>query len=116
MALVEINGVALPIPSSYSVGVMDITNAERNALGTMLIERIAQKNKISLAWSYLSGDGMATVLTRVDPITFNVKYLNPKTNSNTTGSFYCGDRNAGMIDFLDGVPRYNDVSFELIER
>ena len=32
MALVEINGVALPIPSSYSVGVMDITNAERNAL------------------------------------------------------------------------------------
>jgi hypothetical protein len=95
---------------------MDITQAERNALGTMLIERIAQKKKIQLRWAYLDGASLSTLLTAVDPIYFNVTYLDPKTNSYKTGSFYCGDRSTGMIDFRNGVPRYKDIQFDLIER
>ena len=46
--MIKINGVAMPAPSEYSVSIMDISKAERNAAGTMIIERIATKRKIEL--------------------------------------------------------------------
>lgn len=116
MALVTINGVALPTPSDYQIGVMDITQAERNAMGTMIIERIAQKRKLQLSWKYLNGTLLAQIFTAVNPVFFDVTYLDPLTNTYKTGSFYCGDRSTGMIDFLNSVPRYKDVQFNLIER
>lgn len=116
MALVSIGGVALPTPSDFEVGIMDISKAERNANGTMIIERIATKRKLSLRYAYLSAADLATVLSKIAPTFYDVTYLDPQTNTYLTASFYCGDRNAGMIDFVNNVPRYKDVAFELIER
>lgn len=116
MALIQINGVDLTTPSEYNLGIMDITESQRNALGTMLIERIAQKKKIQLRYTYLDATSLANVLSKVNPIYFNVTYLDPITNNYKTGSFYCGDRTIGLIDFRNGTPRYKDVSFDLIER
>jgi hypothetical protein len=116
LTLISIGGVDLPTPSDYEVGIMDISKAERNANGTMIIERIATKRKIALKYAYLSATDLASVLTAIAPTFYNVTYLDPQTNSYRTASFYCGDRNAGMIDFVNGVPRYKDVAFDLIER
>jgi hypothetical protein len=116
MALLQINGVDLDTPSEYSVAVMDITQAERNAQGLMLIERIAQKAKINVKYNYCDGATLASILTKIDPIAFNITYLNPKTNTFRTSSFYVGDRSVGMIDYQSGVPRYKDLSFDFIER
>jgi hypothetical protein len=116
MALISIGGVALPTPSNVDVGIMDISKAERNANGLMIIERIAQKVKLSLSYNYLSAGDASTVLNAVSPVFYNVTYLDPRTNTYKTSSFYTGDRSLGMIDFINGVPRYKDVKFDLIER
>jgi hypothetical protein len=116
MALLKISGVALPTPSEYNIGKMDISKAERNANGTMLIERITTKTKIGVSYKYVTAEEMATILALIQPVFWDVTYLNPVTNSYVTSSFYVGDRNMGMLDYVMDVPRYTDLSFELIER
>ncbi|NEY99238.1 hypothetical protein G4D62_07985 [Bacillus shackletonii] len=114
--MITVNGVVLPTPSDYSVGVMDLSKAERNANGTMIIERIATKRKLEISYSYLSKSETSKVLNAVSSVFFTVSYIDPQTGGNRTGTFYCGDRNVGMIDFKNGTPRYKDVKFDLIER
>lgn len=116
MALISINGVALPTPSELSVGIMDITNAERNANGFMIIERIATKRKISLKYKYCDTSTMSQILQAITPIFYNVTFLDPVTNNYTTSSFYTGDKTLGMMDFRNGVARYKDLQFDFIER
>lgn len=116
MSLIKISGVNIPTPSEYSVSIMDLSKAERNAKGTMIIERIATKRKIELSWKHLSKEQLAQVLNLVAPVFFQVTYVDPQTGGTRTGTFYCGDRKAGMLDFRNGVPRYKDVQFNLIER
>lgn len=116
MALIKINGADIPAPSEYKVGIQDISKAERNANGTMIIERIATKRKIELSWSYLNKDQLAQLFTAVSPVFFEVTYVDPQDNGLRTGTFYCGDRTCGMLDFQNGVPRYKDIKFNLIER
>jgi len=115
-SLIKINGVEIPAPSEYSVGIQDISKAERNANGTMIIERVATKRKIELSWKYLSKEQLAQVLTAVSNVFFQVTFIDPQDNATRTGTFYCGDRKAGMLDYKNGVPRYKDVQFNLIER
>ncbi|WEG14009.1 hypothetical protein PU629_06470 [Pullulanibacillus sp. KACC 23026] len=116
MALITVGGVELTTPSDLQPGIQDISKAERNARGTMIIERIATKKTLDLSYSYLNASDLSAVLTAVSPVFFNVTYLDPVTNSFVTSSFYCGDRTMGMISYVNGVPRYKDVKFTLIER
>lgn len=116
MSLIEIDGVALPTPTDFIVGIQDLSKSERNANGTMIMERIATKRKIDLSWSYLTRDELSQLLELVSGVFFSVTYMDPQINAMTTGTFYCGDRNIGMLDFRNGVPRYKDVKFPLIER
>lgn len=115
MALISINGVGLLTPSKYEVSLLDISKAERNAKGNMLIERINTKRKISISYSVLTGSDLSDLLGKLSPTSFSVTYLDPQTNAYRTSSFYCGDRNVGMIDYINGNPRYRDLSFDLIE-
>jgi hypothetical protein len=116
MALLVINGVEMPTPSGYIVSKQDIVKAERNARGTMIKEMIAQKDKIDLAWIYLSAADTAKVLTAVSANFFNVTYLEPQSNTNKTKTFYAGDRSAPAMDFINGIMRYKDIKFSIIER
>ena len=114
--MIKINGVVLPTPSDYQIGIMDLSKAERNARGTMIIERIATKRKIELSWNYLSKDDLSRVLRLVSSVFFTVEYIDPQDNVIKTGTFYCGDRTAGALDYRNGVMRYKDIKFNLIER
>lgn len=116
MTLISIDGVALPTPSEYSVGIYDVSKAERNANGNMIIERITTKQKIQISYAYLSADDLFTVLNAISPVFYNVTYIDPSTNSERISSFYCGDRNMGLVSFVDGIPKYTGISFNLIER
>jgi hypothetical protein len=115
MAIITIGSTVLPSPSDWTVGVMDISKAERNASGTMIIERVTTKRKIELSWKFLSAANLSTVLNAVAPVSFSVTYPDPVTNSNLTKTFFCGDRSVGMIDYPGGVARYKDVKFNLVE-
>ncbi|WP_142414385.1 DUF6711 family protein [Hathewaya massiliensis] len=114
--MISINGVELPAPTDFQVGIMDISKAERNARGSMIIERIATKRKLELALKNLSKEEVSKILKLVSPVFFNVTYVDPQDNSTRTGVFYCGDRNIGMLGFINGQIYYKDVKFNLIER
>ncbi len=114
--MLKINGTLIPTPSDYGVGIMDISKAERNAAGTMIIERIATKRKIEVVYKYLSQSELSTLLAAVATVSFTLEYRDPQTGTAKTGSFYCGDRKCGAIDYKAGVTRWKDISFSLIER
>lgn len=112
--MITINGVELPTPSDYRVGINDIVKAERNARGRMIIERITTKRKLELSWKYLTENQLSLVLGAVSPITFTVTYPDP-TGGRQSASFYSGDKSIGAMDFLNGVIRWKDIKFNLIE-
>ncbi len=114
--MIKINGVELPTPSDYSVGIQDISKAERNANGTMIIERVATKRKLDLSWKHLEKSELSKVLNLVSPIFFQVEYIDPQDDRRKIGTFYAGDRSAGALDFIDGNIRYKDIKFNLVER
>ncbi len=114
--MIKINGVELPTPSDYTVGIMDLSKAERNSKGTMIIEHITTKRKIELAWKYLTKEDLSIVLNLVSPVFFTVEYIDPQDNGKKTGTFYAGDRSAGALDFINGIIKYKDIKFNLVER
>jgi hypothetical protein len=115
MAFFTVSGVALPAPSEFEVSVMDLSKAERNANGRMIIERIATKRKLAFSYSYVTADDAADILKQIAPTSYTVTYYDPQTRSVRSGSFYCGDRSLGMMDYNNGNPRFVDLKFNLIE-
>ncbi len=114
--VIKIDGVVIPAPSDLVVGIMDISKAERNTLGTMVIDRIATKRKLELKWNYLSKEKVSELFKAVSPIYFEVEYIDPEDNVTKTGTFYAGDRRAGALDYRNGNIRYKDISVNLVER
>lgn len=114
--MIKIDGVTIPTPSDYLVGIQDISKAERNARGTMIIERIATKRKLELMWRYLNREQLQQVMNAVASVFFTVEYPDPKDGTMRTGTFYVGDRTVGAIDYRDGQVRWKDCKFSVIER
>jgi len=81
-----------------------------------MIERIATKKKLEMKYSFVTDSELKTILQALSPAFFNVEYIDPVENGLRTGSFYCGDRNVGYVDYRNGIPRYKDLTFNLIER
>jgi hypothetical protein len=116
MTIALINGEALPSPTDFQVGIMDISKAERNAKGSMIIERVATKRKLFFTYSFVTASDLQLILKKISETFFSVTYLDPQTKTYHTISCYCGDRNVGMIDYRNGIARYKDFTFNLIER
>lgn len=114
--MLEVNNMPIPSPTEFKVGIMDISEAERNAQGDMLIDRIATKRKLELKWDYLSAQEMSRLLQLVNSVYFFVKYPDPMTGRLETKHFYCGDRNIGMYKYEKGQAFWSDASFNFIER
>lgn len=114
--MITINNVAMPAPSGYTVGIMDIVNAERNSRGTMFIDLIATKVKLEVEWKILTQVEITKILGAIESnVTFSVTYLDPKTGTNKTSTFYKGDRNLPMQDYMNGKPRWKGFKINLIE-
>lgn len=117
MAILTVAGVAFPSPTDMQVGINDIVKADRNTNGTMIAERVATKRKLEISYKYLSAADTKTVLSTIQAsFFFSVQYTDPLTGATRTGTFYAGDRSAGVMDVRAGVPRYQDVKFNFIER
>lgn len=114
--MLEINNIPIPTPSTFKVGIMDISTAERNAQGDMLIDRIATKRKIEMDWKFLDSNQLADLLKLIDSVYFFVKYPDPLTGNLEIKTFYCGDRSVGMYSYVNGKPVWNDISFNFIEK
>lgn len=114
--MIKVDGVVIPTPSDLSVGIMDISKAERNAAGMMVIDRIATKRKLELGWKYLPKEDLSKLFKAVSPVFFQVEYIDPQDDAVKTGVFYAGDRTAGALDYRNGIIRYKDVKVNFVER
>ena len=113
--MLKVDGIQIPTPSEFTVGVQDISQAERVASGRIVIDRIATKIKLNMSWNYLTPSDLSSLLTAIDKVYFNVEYLDPRTNSMQTREFYVGDRTLGMYQYRNGNPIYIDIGFNFIE-
>lgn len=113
--MIKVNGVALPCPSEYDTGIMDISKADRNAKGTIIIERVATKRKLEMKWKYMLPEDLKQVLNLVSPVTFMVEYLDPQTGKMETKRMYVGDRKMSMYSYIANVPVWVNVGFNFIE-
>lgn len=87
--------------------------------GLMFRTRIAIKTKIDVKkTTSLPDDIMRQIVADINPVYFNVTYLDPETNANTTKVFYTSGYIAGVprYDRGTGRTRYDGVSFSLTER
>lgn len=117
MPFIKISGIDIPTPSDYLVGLMDLSKAERNARGKMIIERIrGDMRKLQLQWKYLSREDTSKVLGIVSDVSFQVEYEDPKTGTRQTRTFYAGDRSVGALDYRNGIVRWKDIKFDIVER
>ena len=114
--MIKIDGWTIPTPSSYTVGIQDLSKAERNAKGTMVKELIATKRKLEMTWKYLPNDQLSQLLQAVQENFFEVEYPDPQDGTMRTGTFYAGDRKVGALDYRNGEIRWIDVQFNVIER
>lgn len=119
ITILKINNVDIATPSEFTVGVQDISKAERIANGDIKIERIATKVKLEMSWNYLTTNQLSVLLksvrgSRANP-TFPVTYWDPIEAKAITKQFYVGDRTAGMHMIKYGKPVYVGVAFNLIE-
>ena len=81
----------------------------------MIIERIATKRKLFFTYSYIPADEAAFIFKTIAPTFYNVTYIDPQ-DENEIRQFLLWGSQLGMIDYLNGVPRYKDFTFNLIER
>jgi hypothetical protein len=111
--VIKINGTTIEAPSTYQVNIEDISKADRNANGFMIIERIATKRKIEMSWNYLTQSRLSVLMQAVSQVFFTVEYIDPQDGAAKTGSFYSGGRSAGAIDYKNGEVRWKDIKVRL---
>ena len=103
----------------YQVDIMDVdaSTTGRNQAGTMIRDRVAIKRKINCTWNYLTPRQMQILLTAVQSPFFQVKYLDPLTNSVQTRTFYVGDRSAPMYSkSAKSGTLYTSLTMNFIEK
>lgn len=117
-AFLMVNGKKVKTPSKYEPVLRDISASDsgRTQDAVMHKNRVGQKWTISLGWNNPSPEETSAILTAFDPEYFDVTFINPKTNTKETRTFYAGDRSSPMKQWFVGGERYAQVSFDIIER
>lgn len=118
MAMLTVDGVALPTPSHFEYGLMDISRAEsgRDDTGEMHKNRIGQKVKIELEWKGKSWEETAAILQAVNPQYITVTYPDMLTGKYETKKFYVGDRSAPVKLWWENRKLVSLIKFNIIEK
>lgn len=81
MAMLSVNGAAIPAPSAMKAAIFDISSGvNRNAKGNAVVDRRAVKRRLELAWAHLEGDALARLLQAMDGF-FTVSYPDPESGA-----------------------------------
>lgn len=116
--MIWVNGTAIKTPSSFSWGLQDVSDSASGRTQDALMHknRVAQKRKISLAWSNPTKDETAAILQAFNLEYINVTYPDAMSGTDETRTFYVGDRSAPMKMWTVNNKRYSQVSFDIVER
>ena len=118
--MIRINGVTItPNPSTVERGIFRISNAERTADGTMMLEVIATKRRVDLGWSFIADADYKRLLDLIEqggPF-YQVTYPDLQAlGGERTITAYVGDINDSAWHTIGGQRWWRDVSIAFIER
>lgn len=115
--MLKINGVAVATPKVFKVDISDIDGeTSRNARGDMIRDRVATKRKLNCEWAPLTMAEISTLLKAVRNVFFTVEYPDPMEGKVITKTFYVGDRSTPMLYMQNGVPMWEGLTMNFIER
>jgi len=87
MATLTIGAVAVKGPTSLQARIVDEYRRDiTNAKGLIIRDRIRTRRYLDISWGLMTQTEMSALLTAIDPVFFNVTYVDPKL-STTTKSF-----------------------------
>lgn len=117
MAMITVDGVALPDPSEFSWGLQDISDSDSGRTEDTIMHknRIGQKVTISLGWNNPTAEKTALILQAVNPEYISVSYPDAMAGHNLTKTFYVGDRSAPIKWWNVQGKIYTKLSFNIIE-
>lgn len=117
MATLRINSVDLPAPKKISISMMDISEAERNAAGKMIIKIIRRGvRKLEIEWPPLTAAEMKSIHDVIKADSLTVVYVDPETNASKTIYCYKGDRSQGIQHDWAAGRLYDGLKVSLIEK
>ena len=111
-----VDNAYIPVPSGYTFNASDVSdsNAGRTEDTTMHKNLLGTCVHLGMEWSYISPSEAIEIMTAFSPEYFSVQYLDVRTGTYQTSTFYAGDKSATMTQTSIGI-RYT-VSFNIIER
>lgn len=117
MAILKIDGVAVKDPKKCVVTISDIDGETvRNAAGFITRDWIDEKRKAEVEWGSLATAESAAILSKVKKGRFvELTFEDPELGL-ITRTMYVGDRKAPMYSCINGVPRWEGLSANFIER
>jgi len=107
MAILTIAGTAVKSPSKMISVIRDVSGRiDRNAAGTTVIDRIAQKRDLECEWAYLTNAEIETILTKAGESStfFTVYYYDAQDNANKTITCYVLERSMGVQRYSGTTP------------
>lgn len=114
----EIDGVAIPTPSTYVFDVEDLSSEEsgRTLDGVMHKDVVAVKDTYECTWKKLSWADTATLLNAINgKQQFTFRHVDPRVpNQWIDGTFYVGKRGGTALNIKDPKRTWSDISMTFI--
>lgn len=119
-ALVTVNGVAFPEPSTYSATTSTIVDSGRNVQGKVVGAVVrSDVAKVAMTWKYLTAQQWAAILSLFTKNFYcTVRFYNQATASYSTRQMYVSDRTSGMwrrCPTNGAVMGWTECSLSLVE-
>jgi hypothetical protein len=104
MAMINIGGVDMPNPTSYSGDLSDLDSdntGRASETGYMTRDRVrAGIYKLKLTWR-VPRSQLKTIADAISPESFSVSFFDPTTAGNTTATMYAGSPSWNLLSYLD---------------
>ena len=117
-SMIKVNGSWIKTPSVFEWSVNDVSTADagRTQDGLMHKNRVTRKRKIVLKWSNPDPTEAQQILSAFANEYVSVTYYDPLAGATQTRTFYSGDQSAPVKIWAVGNKRYEQISFDIIER
>jgi len=111
----KLNGIPIKTPPEFEIEHYNITKADRNAEGYMIMELVAKKQKFLLTYPVLSKDELDTILNIIDSSEVFFTFEYPDNGIIKSATVYSGPIRRRRFRTHMGW-YWKDVTFNLIER
>lgn len=115
MAMLKVNGRAIPAPAAMKVTLLGGAEIGRNAAGNAVLDRMSEKRRLELNWAHMDADALSILLNEMQGF-FEAEYPDPASGMQRSMSCYCSDRVAGILRMADDKPVWTDVKMSWTER